>query len=165
MDIDLAQMKDARGAHRTESLFNETIQPSIRKKFEPLYSLRDYDHKGYLSAYQIYMTSIDEYDAAIKLVGSMSHWRKLCALVWFMTGRRECGFEGLYQWREDMAARDTTEAKRVMLEQCKENNVSAARGLDKVAKDIIKKKRIAKQSSNSGSNQDEENFLRSFNKG
>ena len=161
--MDYTQMKDNRGVHRTESLFHETIQGVVRKKYEPIYSLRDYDHKGYLSAYQIYVTSIDEYDAAMKLVGSMAHWRRLCALSWFMNGRP--GFEGLHQWREDMAARDMTEAKRVMIEQCKENNVSAARGLDKVAKDSVKTKRVPKNAESSGPDKDAESFLKRFNKG
>ncbi len=64
-----------------------------------------------------------------------------------------------------MAARDMTEAKRVMLEQCKENNVSAARGLDKVAKDAVKKKKSNKVTSSAGPDTDEENFLKRFNKG
>lgn len=123
------EFKDRRGVSKTESLFHETIQPSIRKNYTPIYSLRDYDNKGYPSAYNIYMESIDERDAALKLVGSMSHWRKLCSLNWFMEGRTEVQFEGLNQWRLDMAARDATEARRVLQEQMKDNNVTAARAV------------------------------------
>ena len=141
---DLSEMRSSGGAHRTESLFNEVIQAVTRAKLKPIYSLRDYDYKGYPSAYQIYITSIDEREAALKLVGSLSHWRKLCKLRWFMNGKPECQFEGLAQWREDMAARDATEAKRVIIEQCRENNVPAARALnqmaDKVPKSVTKPK-------------------------
>ena len=122
-------LKDKRGVQRTESLFHETIQPPVRKKYDPIYSLRDYDHKGYPSAYQIYMDSVDEHEAALKLVGSLSHWRKLTGLKWFLEGRTECQFEGLIQWREDMKARDASEAKKVLQEQTKEKNVTAARAL------------------------------------
>jgi hypothetical protein len=122
-------LKDKRGVQRTESLFHETIQPPIRKKYDPVYSLRDYDHKGYPSAYQIYMNSIDEHEAALKLVGSLSHWRKLTSLKWFLEGRPECQFEGLIQWREDMKARDASSAKQVLQEQVKEKNITAARAL------------------------------------
>jgi len=111
------------------------------------------------------MSSIDEYDAAIKLVGSMAHWRKLCALSWFLQGRTLCGFEGLIQWREDMAARDATEAKRVLLDQCKQDNVSAARALDKVAKDAVKRPKSPKRDISAGPDTDAENFLKKFNKG
>ena len=136
--------KDVRGAHKTESLFIETIQPQPAKSYDPLYSLRDYDHKGYVSAYLIYMSSVDERDAAMKLVGSMSHWRKLCTLKWFMNGRPECQFEGINQWREDMAARDASTAKKVILDQCKEQNVTAARALDKMSRDATPKAPKAK---------------------
>ncbi len=135
--------KDTRGVQKTESLFIETIQPQPAKTYEPLYSLRDYDHKGYPSAYQIYMDSIDERDAAIKLVGSMAHWRKLCSLKWFMDGRLEAGFEGIDVWRSDMAARDATEAKRVLLMQCKDDNVPAARALDALS--VKAKKAVPKR--------------------
>jgi len=122
-------LKDKRGVQRTESLFHETIQPPVRQKYDPVYSLRDYDHKGYPSAYQIYMSSIDEHEAALKLVGSLSHWRKLTVLKWFLEGRPECQFEGLLQWRVDMKARDASAAKQVLQEQVKEKNITAARAL------------------------------------
>ena len=136
--------KDVRGAHKTESLFIETIQTKSKKRYEPLYSLRDYDHKGYTSAYQIYMHSVDEHDAAMKLVGSMSHWRKLLSLRWFMEGRPECQFEGIQQWRLDMAARDASTAKKVILDQCEQSNVPAARALDKLSKEVLPQTKKAK---------------------
>ena len=139
-----ADFKDVRGAHKTESLFIETIQTKSKKRYTPLYSLRDYDHKGYTSAYLIYMASVDERDAAMQLVGSMSHWRKLCSLKWFMEGRPECQFEGLEQWRLDMAARDASTAKKVILDQCKEQNVTAARALDKLSKEVLPKAKKTK---------------------
>lgn len=135
---DRKELLDVRGAFRTESLFRESIQTQSRRAgYDPFYSLRDYEHKGFVSAYQIYMNSIDERDAALKLVGSMLHWRKLLKLRWFMNGRVNTGFEGISQWREDMSQRDATEAKRVILEQCSDNNVTAARTLN----DIVKNKK------------------------
>jgi len=134
-EIDTSALKDGRGQQRTESLFHEVIQPSSRLKYEPLYSLRDYEHKGYPSAYLIYMNSIDERDAALKLVGSMSHWRKLCACEWFLEGRIEVQFEGLEQWREDMIARDATLAKEVLMKNTSQGNVTAAKALHQTSKD------------------------------
>ena len=130
---------DQSGRCRTESLFTEVIQPSSRAKYDPLYSLKCHDSRGLPSAYLVYMSSIDETDAAMKLVGSLHHWRKLCKLKWFMTGRPGTGFEGLECWREDMSARDQSESKRVLLQLCKEDNVTAARALDKLAKEGTKK--------------------------
>lgn len=155
----MEDFKDKRGAHKTEALFVETIQAQSRKTYTPLYSLRDYDHKGYQSAYQIYMSSIDERDAAMKLVGSMAHWRKLCSLKWFMVGRLECQFEGLLQWREDMSARDSSEAKRVILEQCKLDNVPAARALDAMAKQKKAKGSVIGKKSSSESDSNITEFL------
>ena len=125
----MKSLKDKRGAHRTESLFVETIQPHVARKYEPIYSLRDYDHKGYPSAYNVYMNAVDERDAALQLVGSMAHWRKLCKLKWFVEGRLEYQFEGLNQWRLDMKDRDASDAKKIIMEQTKEGNVTAAKAL------------------------------------
>ena len=161
-DADLTEMRSAQGSHRTESLFNEVIQPNSRKSLTPLYSLRDYEYKGYISAYQVYMNSIDEREAALKLVGSLSHWRKLCSLKWFMEGRTECQFEGLAQWREDMAARDSTEAKRVILAQCREDNVPAARALDKMSKDVPKTSKKERTRNDSPADSNVEDFLKKY---
>jgi hypothetical protein len=126
-------LRDARGQYRTESSFIEVIQGTSKDKYTPEYSLKDYDNRGYISAYQVYMHSVDETEAAMKLFGSLAHWRKLCGLKWFINGRKEHGFEGLASWREDMAARDKTLAKRVLLKQCENGNVTAARSIDKMA--------------------------------
>lgn len=133
------ELRASNGVQLTEALFEEVIQPSSRKKFEPVYSLREYENKGKPSAYQIYINSVDETDAAMKLVGSMSHWRKLCSLDWFIKGRPEAGFEGLAKWRMDMAARDRTKAKQSLMKQVEEGNVTAARALDKMALDDLKR--------------------------
>lgn len=145
------EFKDKRGAHKTESLFLETIQPHVAKNYKPLYSLRDYNNKGYPSAYNIYMDSVDERDAAIQLVGSMAHWRKLCTLRWFIEGRPECQFEGLLQWREDMKDRDASEARRVLIRQMKEDNVTAAKAVlaESKSKRITSKKKVKTTESDS----------------
>ena len=132
---EMEQLIDKAGRCRTESLFTEVIQPNSRKKYDPLYSLKCHDSRGLPSAYLIYMASIDETDAAMKLVGSLHHWRKLTKLKWFMKGRPGTGYEGLDSWREDMALRDQSESKRVLIQLCKEDNVTAARALDKLSKE------------------------------
>ena len=131
-------LRASNGVQLTEALFEEVIQPASRKKFIPLYSLKEYENKGKPSAYQIYIHSVDETDAALKLVGSMSHWRKLCSLEWFIKGRPEAGFDGLAKWRMDMAARDRMSAKKALMIEAEGGNVSAARALDKMASDDLK---------------------------
>lgn len=117
---------DARGHRRTGSLFSETTQDKNR---HPVLTLKDYDNNGMLSAYQLYMTSADEYDAAMKMVGSMTHWRKLMSSSWFMTGDPDKNFTGLESWRKDMQARDASTAKKLLLDKVKEGDRQAAQYL------------------------------------
>lgn len=101
------------------------------------YSFRQEDFtkngKTYKSIYQIYMQCVDEHEAALKIVGSLAHWRKLCGLSWFMDGLHigpiENGYDlpGVAQWREDMAARDASRAKKLLMEAAEEGNVQAQR--------------------------------------
>lgn len=126
-DADLSVLMDSQGRHRTASLFNETVSMGVEERYPPLYTLRNRDYKDLPSAYLIYMSSVDEFDAAMKLVGSMSHWRKLLDTKWFMEGGQS--FEGLTVWREDMAARDMSTAKRQLVKSAGQGDVSSARKL------------------------------------
>lgn len=83
------------------------------------------DGKTYVSLSNVYMESTDEYEAAMRLVGSMKHWRKMCALKWFQDGWEEHGFDGLQALREDMASRDKSLAKAELLKAAASGNVSA----------------------------------------
>lgn len=116
-DADKSVLRDSRGVIMTRSLFLEAQDWAVKKKgkIKPLYSLTEDEREGLPSAYQIYMHSVDEYDAAMKLVGSMRHWRKLCKLDWFLEGIPDKMFEGLKQWREDMKYRDASTAKRQLM--------------------------------------------------
>ena len=83
------------------------------------------DGKLYRSLYKLYMESVDEHEAALRFVGDLGHWRKLCSLSWFLDGAPHFSWEGLKQMREDMAARDKSLAKRQLLEAAQEGNVTA----------------------------------------
>ena len=100
---------------------------------DALYTLKSRDvqkdGKLYRSLYKIYMESIDEYEAALRFVGDMGHWRKLCSLQWFMDGAPQFSWEGLKQLREDMAYRDKSEAKKKLMEAVNQGNVNAAKVL------------------------------------
>lgn len=124
-ESDRSVLLDKRQVRRTQTLFVDVNQ---HKGYEPLYTMRDQDYKGYVSAYQIYMHSVDESDAALKLLGSIDHWNKLCELQWFKDGG--VGFTGVDQWREDMRNRDLRMAKEALLHQVKQfGDASAARAL------------------------------------
>ena len=119
--------KASNGVQLTQALFYE-----FNNRKAP-YTLKTQDYKQYKSVYQIYMNSVDEYDACMKIVGSLDHWRKLCALDWFMegkvvgTGENTYRLSGLRQWREDMKQRDASLAKRQLLEQAENGSVPAQR--------------------------------------
>lgn len=120
--------KDVRGVYKTEALFLETISPQSKKSYTPLYTLKDLPRKGVPSVYEIYINAVDEYDAAMSIVGSMAHWNKLCSLKWFMEGR-EGIFRGVAAWREEMKARDQSLAKKTLMQRVEEGDVSASRAL------------------------------------
>ena len=119
---------DRRGALKTELLFEETIKADRLENYEPLFTLREQDTE-LPSAYRIYMSSVDEYEAAMKLLGSTRHWRRLCGLKWFMNGIPEKGFDGLKSWRKDMELRDKSKAKRQLMDSAEAGVVSAQRAL------------------------------------
>lgn len=118
-------MYDDNGRFLSRAIFWELSPPERREKFPPLYMLGVRPNHGLPSAYQIYMESIDEYDAAIKLVGNMKNWRTLCNASWFMDGDARVGHEGLKNWRLDMEARDKSLAKRQLQVKAEEGSVQA----------------------------------------
>lgn len=126
-EADRSVLLDGRGARKTETLFAESITNRAKEAgYEAIYSLRETEKDGKPSAYLIYMHSIDETDAALKLVGSLAHWRRLCGLKWFMEGSEVMGHEGLVQWREDMKLRDASMAKDKLVQAAKAGSVPAA---------------------------------------
>jgi len=140
-------MKDKLGRFRTLSLFYESLGQRQKGHYSPIYSLSNRDKTledgtFYPSAYLIYMASSDEYEAAIKLVGSMQHWRKLLETPWFLPGSRTwdwTGFEGLEQWRLDMEARNKSEAISLLREAAAGGNVQAQKELYKMGTESGKK--------------------------
>ena len=74
-------LKDSMGRFRTQSLFVE----HKHEKYPAPFTLKDYDHNGGMSMYQLYMNASDptEYTQAIALLGSWKHWQLLCNTEWF----------------------------------------------------------------------------------
>ncbi len=144
-EADFSVLRDSEDSLRLHTLFVERKEQGE----VPLYTLKDFEFKGYPSAYLVYMSSVDEYDAAMRLVGSMSHWRSLLKLDWFMRGIITQDFSGVTQWREDMKLRDLSEAKETMHSAMKVEKVdndgnpytainhSAAKNLGDMAKNPV----------------------------
>jgi len=131
--IDPKLMRNSAGQYRTDDLFWETSDKERRIIRPPLYTLKETTDKGLPSAYQIYMSCTDEYEAAEKLVGSQRHWRKLCKLKWFMHGNECISFDGLAVWREEMVQRDVSNAKKALLQAAKDGDMGAVKKLLDVA--------------------------------
>lgn len=121
------QLKGSNNVMFTQGLFFEY------NGLDSVYTLKNEDitrsGKSFVSFYRVYMECSDEYEAALRLVGSMQHWRKLCSLSWFMDGDPVWGWEGLNQMRSDMAARDKSMAKAKLMEAMEAGNVTAMRAL------------------------------------
>lgn len=131
--LDTSPLIDSKHAYRTRSLFKEAWQ-NYRKAdrasgWEPLYTLKDVHQskEGLPSAYRIYMNSADEYEAALKIVGSIVHWDELLKCSWFMDKTR--WGRGLHQWRQDMARRNASLAMRSLVALAKNGDGAAARKL------------------------------------
>jgi len=65
----------------------------------------------------------------MKLVGSMRHWEKLCGVAWFMEDGQVAGHRGLKSWREDMALRDRSYAKALIMQEAEKGSVTAQKTL------------------------------------
>lgn len=117
------------GTFTHKAMFWEHGTPASRKKYPPVFTLKMEEHEGLPSAYQVYMDSVDEYDAASKLAPNMKVWDKLVDCAWFREGDPVHNHDGLKVWREHMKARDASLAKDVLIKQTKDGNTVAARAL------------------------------------
>ena len=119
----------ANGVFSIRKLFRELSTPAMRKKYPPMFTLKPFEYKGLPSAYQIYMESIDEFDAATKLVPNMKVWDQLKNADWFMNGDPPHSFEGLKVWREHMRQRDASAAKATLLAKVAAGDVTASKAV------------------------------------
>lgn len=106
------------------------------------YTFKDFDvaknERVYVSFSSVYLDSTDEYEAAMRLVGSWKHWQKLCQLKWFTEGLPQFNWEGIESLRATMSARDRSLARRELLKATEQGNVTAAKA-------VLEGKEIKKQ--------------------
>ena len=117
------------GVFALRNLFLESSSLATRKKYPPLFTLKPYPYKGYPSAYQVYMDSVDEFDAATKIVPNMKVWDSLKEATWFKTEANAWNFEGLEVWREHMKQRDASSAKAALQAKVASGDVTAAKAI------------------------------------
>lgn len=106
------------GALLTQGLFYEYRHQSST---DPVFTLKDYDWNGCVSMYKIYMECESEYEASQKLLGSWTHWRRLCECNWFKPY--------VEAWREEREIKEAALGKAILIEKAAEGNVTAAKEL------------------------------------
>lgn len=104
----------------TQALFYEYRHQTTTGIQAP-YTLKERDWKGSKSMYKIYMEHETEYEAAIALLGSWQHWKKLSKVAWFQAYKQA--------WDEEREIRQKAVARNTLLKQAKEGNVTAAKAL------------------------------------
>lgn len=125
-EVDTSVLRADTGLMKTASLFLEKKTAVGTRQgwhdYKPVYTLKDFPYKGYPSMYQVYMDSATEYEAAIRLLGSWKHWKKLSKVGWFKKGY-------LDDWQEERKLREEALAKTTILESTADGNVSAAKSI------------------------------------
>ena len=123
---------ESNGQFRTDSLFVERIAKRHKKNgTKPVYCLSERQEKDNCSKlYDVFINSADEYDFAIKAFGSKGHLDKLKQVKWFTEGWQGCiTFRGYNAWLDDMAERDSSIGKKVLMEKAQDGDVNAAKKL------------------------------------
>lgn len=113
----------ARFLKTTKGLFYEHRHQTTVKEKAP-YTLKHMDKIDstghiYRSMYMIYMHCDSEYEAAITLLGSYNHWKKLKRCSWFE--------DVLIEWELERNIRDEAIARSILIKLAEAGNVTAAR--------------------------------------
>lgn len=137
---DRSILKDTIGRYRT-NIFYE-FNKTRHEDYPPLYTMRETEWRGLDSAYQIYMHSESEYEAAIKLVGSWNHWQRLLKCKPFVDGEKDGGqWVGIEQWRAEKETRDKALAYNQLKINAAQGNVQAQKMILDGPKDSAKRGR------------------------
>jgi hypothetical protein len=132
---DYRQFQNDQGAFVTTALFYEPSKYSKNlSDIGPFYSMYSIPEPGYESAKEIYLNAVDEYDAAMKIFGSLKLWNRVTKMSWFADPKSPLTYEGLNAWREEKRLRDLSRT-RVLLEEASDNgDISATKKLYDEAK-------------------------------
>ena len=126
---DFSKLFNARGVFFYRQMFYEHSTPASRKTSPPVFTLKVREHEGLPSAYQVYMDSVDEYDAATKLCPSLKEWDKLKNADWFLNGDPTCAHDGLLVWRDHMKARDASAMKELLISKAENGDTAAMKAV------------------------------------
>lgn len=110
--MDISKFKNINGVFLTKELFFETAL----NKDNVLYTLKDHEHKGFPSLYQLYMETNDptEYTFAMEYLGGWAHWKLLEGSTWFEPY--------LSRWREELHLRAKAQALAKVMKTAQADN-------------------------------------------
>lgn len=132
-----------KGVWAGQSMFLE-FPTTAKGDFHVLWTTKGHEVNGYPSAYKVYMESTDEYEAGIKIAGSYLNWQILAREnTWFYR-------EHLPIWRQHMAMRDASLAKKKIIENTKAGQTTAANSLkvwDKETKKVSRRNKTTESTS------------------
>ena len=135
MELDKTKLYATNGKFLSKAIFWEMGNLTSRVQYPPLYTLAQYERYDEVqeltlpSAYEIYMDCVDEYEAALLLVGNLKNWNMLVNSAWFMDGDLIHKHEGLSVWREHMNQRDASAAKKALHQKMKDGDTTAAKAV------------------------------------
>ena len=111
-----------------KNLFREFNNNYRRAHQAPVYTMKEHDYNGLISAYRVYMDSSDEYEAAMKLFGSWDAFQMYLDMEPFFLGPHQNSrykYKGVREWRKEKELRDKSEAKKLLWTSAKRGNVTA----------------------------------------
>ena len=156
-----------RGKFCNRAIFRETSSPEDRKNHSPIWTLKQFPYydeeqgKELPSAYALYMSCTDEYEAALQIAGNMKNWDVLVACHWFREGTPAYGHQGLLSWREHMEARDASVAKKVLLANAKSGDTTAAKAILAETKKV-KKTSVGRPKKKEPISKSQDNVIQAF---
>lgn len=135
--------KDNKGAWRTKSLFVEWLGVEDQEKWDAPFTLKENDTerrgRKYKSLYQLFISSVDEYDFAVKHLGGYAHLEQLKKAKWFCEGHRT--HRGYNAWLDELGYRDESLAKRAVIAAVNDGDTAAAKKLWDMSKKPAETKR------------------------
>ena len=117
----MSKFKAGSGKWLTKGLFYETNRTA---GLDPLYTLKDVDHKGFPSLRRLYMESNDPSEFAFATVhlGGWQHWKTLSEAVFFRPY--------IAQWREEMEQKMRSQSIELALKISEDTGASASARLN-----------------------------------
>jgi len=110
------RLRGPQGHYLTQGLFKELYMND-----DAPFTLREDDREGYIAIKPHFVNAATEYDAALTILGSWEHWTRLKKTKWFAPY-----FDA---WEAERNLREETEAKKILIEEAENGNITAAKAI------------------------------------